>query len=467
MLKIAFLGFGLLLATAASAASPSPSAATPHQCINCTSTPDEVAAHAREMATMCRTADGKPLSGPDIEQGRFPDDTNFWAINEATFQCDGAWSLFSTNHGAAVIVFVASSEGRASEAFNHSAFGFTLERQGDLAKIWVGVGGPLCGQKGTEGLSTAEMKPCERLLRWDATTKKLDFAPLNEIRPVKLSDQTYAEQIEQSTKINYGYGAELESKRSDQINLYWKDKAPQIDWKAPVSKRGQIYNWPIASPDGRHLMISLLDSPSICNSNCPARIFNAQHHIVMNLSVCADKSRHALSSDSKTLIACGERFPIPQLDERSALLENTPPGVNPEAYLEVQRRARATPVNAPQPIRVDSAIHNKSQMLISEWKNGTVEITYDVPKSGLAVAPGTLLFRGTHNGAQYQGTAYIFRNGCRPAPYEVKGYRDTRRELIVLNGIPPQRGQGCEIIGTSNRPENSRLEFDTREQGDL
>ncbi|MFL9502464.1 hypothetical protein ACJMQP_20580 [Rhodopseudomonas palustris] len=463
MQRLIFLVFGLLLPMAADANEAAP--AIPHRCENCTSTPVEVATQSREMSDMCRSAGGTPRSGPDIQQGRFPDGPVFWAIDEATLACDGAAALFSTNHGAVVHIFVETNDGHAIQAFEHAAVGVTLERSSNANKVWLNVGGALCGQN-TDGLSTADMRACQRPLKWDAVTRKLDFAPLSEIRDLPQAEDLEAQAGGLPANRIYDSGSELVNKRDYVLNEYWKDKIDLIPWKPRGATQGTIFNWPFASPDGRSLMVSLLQAPAVCTPKCPARFINAQHRVVLEIMVCADRTKHGFSPDNRTFIACGERFSIPQVDERTALLDNAPPGSNPEAYLEVQRRLRAQPKNRPEPIRVDSALHNDSQMLIREWKDGSVEIAYDVPKQTLPVVQGTLLFRGTRSGSNYQGTAFTFRDGCAPAPYEVRGYRDVKRELVVLTGAAPRRGRGCDIIGDSVRSNHARLVFDTRELGD-
>jgi hypothetical protein len=148
-------------------------------------------------------------------------------------------------------------------------------------------------------------------------------------------------------------------------------------------------------------------------------------------------------------------------------MENAPGYSNAEAYVEVVRRQRSKPANAPEPIEVISALHNSSAMLISEWKDATVEITYDIPRPGLPVAQGTLLFRGVRDGAHYSGTAYTFKAGCSPAQYAVTGVKDQKRELIVMTGVAPRRDpHSCEVFGESAQSGSARLVFDTKEYGD-
>jgi hypothetical protein len=266
-------------------------------------------------------------------------------------------------------------------------------------------------------------------------------------------------------KIPYDSGAELVSPTDYVFHEYWSDKTSQIAWKQPIAKRGMIYSWPLPSADGRHLFLTTLQSPpgTSCDSRCPVRVFTAQHKRIMDIIACGDRKQHGVSIDHRSFIACGESFPIPQVDDRAAIMENAPPDSNAEAYVEVVHRQQAKPANAPEPTRVGSAYHNNSEMLVSEWKDGSVEITYNHPRSGLAVAQGTLLFRGVRDGARYSGTAYTFKTGCPPAPYAVIGVKDSKKELIVMTGTAPRRDPiSCDVTGDSAQSGSAKLVFDTR-----
>jgi hypothetical protein len=142
--------------------------------------PEEVAAHIHDMADTCKQVNGKPLSDPMVEHGNLASGWEFWAINEGTFQCDGAASLFSGSHGSQVVVYVSAPSGHAKQAFTSGAFGMTVEHAGNSSKIWIVVGGHLCGQKGNP--TTADAISCGRPLKWDANAQKLDFAPLSDAR---------------------------------------------------------------------------------------------------------------------------------------------------------------------------------------------------------------------------------------------------------------------------------------------
>jgi hypothetical protein len=143
--------------------------------------PEEVAAHMQRMADECKEVGGTPLPDRFVEQGIFANRSEFWAIDEGGFHCDGAASLFTGTGGSQVVVYLSLPNGHAKQIFAKGAYGMAVERTGGFAKLWLGVGGGMCGQKGNP--THADMIGCERPLRWDAKTQRLDFAPLSSIRP--------------------------------------------------------------------------------------------------------------------------------------------------------------------------------------------------------------------------------------------------------------------------------------------
>jgi hypothetical protein len=269
--------------------------------------------------------------------------------------------------------------------------------------------------------------------------------------------------------IPYDSGAELANPKDYVFREYWGDVASTIDWKVPLSKRGMIYNSPLQSADGRQIILTTIQSGagSACDSRCPVRAFTAKHEKILDIRACRDLTQHRVSGDHRSFIACGEVFPIPQVSERAALLDNAPPGSDPDAYLRVVDRERRKPANVPKPVNTAHLFHNNSEILLNEWNDGTVELAYDIPRAGLPVVQGTLLFRGVRNGTRYSGTAYAFKAGCEPAPYAVTGFIDPNKELIVLTGAAPRREQNsCNVIGNSTQSRNAKLVFEPQSGND-
>lgn len=110
-------------------------------------------------------------------------------------------------------------------------------------------------------------------------------------------------------------------------------------------------------------------------------------------------------------------------------------------------------------------MHNGSVVLM-DFRRG--RIIYSEPKASLSgtVRPGDILYRGnpwdiSSAYDRMQGTAYVFRKGCKPAPYKVKGGMGHMFWSATLRGDAPVRAKGsCKIIGYKKNG-NSKLHFET------
>lgn len=105
-----------------------------------------------------------------------------------------------------------------------------------------------------------------------------------------------------------------------------------------------------------------------------------------------------------------------------------------------------------------TAGHNGSDMELTDTR-----IVYSAPKASIrdVVRPGTILVEGRWNGERFEGTAYAFKKGCPPAPYQVSGSKVEKPGQLdlVLRGAGPVR-QGCVVVGYSAKSPHSRLVFD-------
>ncbi len=149
--------------------------------------PISVQKELAEMMKICKDTGGKPSKSPgllivaDLTGDGLPD----FVIDQAAFNCDGALSLFTGSGGSQVLVYVGTPDGQANQAFAGGTFGVKVDKESKPARLKIIVGGPLCGQKVTPQTPRANYKSCWRPVQWNASTKKLDYAPLSQIEPVQ------------------------------------------------------------------------------------------------------------------------------------------------------------------------------------------------------------------------------------------------------------------------------------------
>ncbi len=107
--------------------------------------------------------------------------------------------------------------------------------------------------------------------------------------------------------------------------------------------------------------------------------------------------------------------------------------------------------------------HNGSAMIVDP---ATGTIVYRDPKKSIAgtVKPGALLFKSDapwdpyDDGQVVRGTAYVFKKGCDPAPYEVSGKQQGWHTLVLKGPAPVRAKNGCKVIGYRTTG-NSQLTF--------
>ena len=107
----------------------------------------------------------------------------------------------------------------------------------------------------------------------------------------------------------------------------------------------------------------------------------------------------------------------------------------------------------------DAWEHNRSGVTVDPDK-GT--IMYLRPRSDLktVVKAGTVLYEGTlRPGHMILGTAYAFKEGCKPASYPVRGRYSRHNEMLILTGPGPVR-RGCEVVAYRYDSPHARLVFE-------
>jgi hypothetical protein len=107
----------------------------------------------------------------------------------------------------------------------------------------------------------------------------------------------------------------------------------------------------------------------------------------------------------------------------------------------------AEPPEGPRPFSLWA--HNGSTVYLVA-QGASREFHYEQPRPGITnegPRKGTLLFKGVAREGNYEGTAYIFKRGCRPAPYQVSGpiLDDSRR--VLMRGNAPKLNERCQVTG--------------------
>ena len=108
-------------------------------------------------------------------------------------------------------------------------------------------------------------------------------------------------------------------------------------------------------------------------------------------------------------------------------------------------------------VSVFALLFSTSAFAQSNWNhNGSVvtlhanganrQFSYSVPRAGLPVTSGTVLFKGTKSGGTYSGTAYAFSSRCGTAGYQVSGPISNDDQTVTMYGKIPRRDASCRIV---------------------
>lgn len=75
------------------------------------------------------------------------------------------------------------------------------------------------------------------------------------------------------------------------------------------------------------------------------------------------------------------------------------------------------------------------------------EFRYALPRAGLPVASGTVLFTGRKDGSTYSGLAYVFSSRCGARPYQVVGTVAEDQRSVSMEGNAPVVDSACKVVG--------------------
>ena len=140
-----------------------------------------------ELVKACRDAGGKPAKSPgllvvaDLSGDGLPD----YVLDQGSFNCEGAASLFSGSGGSHVAAYVGTPDGQAVQAFSTGSFGVKVDRAARPAQLRISVSGPMCGQRVTPKMPHSEYKACWRPVIWNVVTRKLEFAPVSQVELIR------------------------------------------------------------------------------------------------------------------------------------------------------------------------------------------------------------------------------------------------------------------------------------------
>ncbi|TXM63820.1 hypothetical protein FV226_27205 [Methylobacterium sp. WL12] len=107
----------------------------------------------------------------------------------------------------------------------------------------------------------------------------------------------------------------------------------------------------------------------------------------------------------------------------------------------------------------DAWEHNRSGVAVDPDK-GTIRYLRPRPDLKSVVKTGAVLYEGSLKpGRMIFGTAYAFKDGCKPASYPVRGSYSKHNEVLTLTGPGPVR-RGCEVVAYSYDSPHSKLVFE-------
>ncbi len=145
--------------------------------------PGPVAKALKEQTDLCSEAGGKPSTTAALRRVDLnADGKEDFVLDVSSIQCQGAASIYGDREKA-VQVFLADVTDGATPAFTDMVYGVKLEGTGASAKVWLTLAGAACGNQPAKFFS--EETYCDRPLVWNATTKKVEYAPITAAKPIR------------------------------------------------------------------------------------------------------------------------------------------------------------------------------------------------------------------------------------------------------------------------------------------
>jgi hypothetical protein len=143
--------------------------------------PEPAASEVRSVAKTCTDLGGKPRMDELAARADLNADGRADIILDVNkVICDGAAAAYG-NRERAVAVFV--DDGRKFvRAFSDEVFAAEVEAKGARRTLWLTVSGSACGGARAEAFAYEQF--CQRAIRWNAKTRRFDYAPVSTARKI-------------------------------------------------------------------------------------------------------------------------------------------------------------------------------------------------------------------------------------------------------------------------------------------
>jgi hypothetical protein len=147
------------------------------------SLPAPVAADLKSFTDLCREVGGTPVTADAVKSVDLNADGHAdFVLFAGNVRCDGAASLYGDREKA-ITVYAGDGKGGAAPAFQDAVFGAQLEGSGAATKLWLTVSGGACGKPPAPDFASENF--CDRAIRWNAKTRKFDYAPVSTVRMIE------------------------------------------------------------------------------------------------------------------------------------------------------------------------------------------------------------------------------------------------------------------------------------------
>lgn len=145
--------------------------------------PVPVSKFLKGYVDICADAQGKANTGKAVQRADLnADGATDFIVDVGSIECVDAYSVYGDREKD-VGVFLGDGKGSAVQAFGDSVFGVRLDGQGAKARLWLTTSGAGCGKKPAKDFASESF--CERPLTWNAATRKLEYAPVSQVKMIQ------------------------------------------------------------------------------------------------------------------------------------------------------------------------------------------------------------------------------------------------------------------------------------------